>query len=405
MRHFPLFLLLLIVGLVWSSCEKDDPNPTIEEPEVYRYERDGSNSVDFSGQTTRILMAEELVGQLKSFTVSEATLLEMYANATPDGGDTNPFSSAELNASSKSIRSKVAASADFFADNTARSALIKQQFADWLSLQANEIFPVENQLASPGQAGQIADGSTPRWINAQGLEYDQLFGKGLIGALMVDQMLNNYLSPAVLDAGNNVEDNDNGVRVDGKPYTAMEHKWDEAYGYLYGMAADPVDPRPTVGSDDSFLNKYLGRVDNDPDYKGISERIFQAFKRGRAAIVAGDYAERNAQAAIIRTEVSKLIAIRAIYYLQQGKNALESGNFGGGFHDLSEGYGFIYSLQFSRQPDKNEPYFTGAEVDDMITDLLNDGSHGLWDVEAATLDAISETIATRFGLSVTEAAG
>ncbi len=51
---------------------------------------------------------------------------------------------------------------------------------------------------------------------------------------MTDQILNNYLSPAVLDAGDNVTKNDNDILADGKDYTTMEHKWDEAFGYLYG---------------------------------------------------------------------------------------------------------------------------------------------------------------------------
>ena len=45
----------------------------------------------------------------------------------------------------------------------------------------------------------------PATSNAGGLEYNQLVNKGLIGALMVDQMLNNYLSAAVLDEADNRE--------------------------------------------------------------------------------------------------------------------------------------------------------------------------------------------------------
>ena len=51
---------------------------------------------------------------------------------------------------------------------------------------------------------------------------------------MADQMLNNYLGSAVLDAGTNTADNDAGTLADGKNYTTMEHKWDEGFGYLYG---------------------------------------------------------------------------------------------------------------------------------------------------------------------------
>ena len=47
---------------------------------------------------------------------------------------------------------------------------------------------------------------------------------------------------------------------------------------------------------DSFLNKYLSRVEGDSDFAGIAEEIYNAFKLGRAAIVAKDYTTRNVQA-------------------------------------------------------------------------------------------------------------
>lgn len=156
------------------------------------------------------------------------------------------------------------------------------------------------------------------------------------------------------------------------------------------------------------MNKYIGRVEGDTDFAGIADEIFQAFKLGRAAIVAKDYDVRDAQAEIIKEKISEVIGVRAVHYLQQGKNALnqETPDFGGGaFHDLSEGgYGFIYSLQFTRKPGTNEPYFTKTEVDAFLTDLLDDGENGLWNVEVATLEAISNSIAERFDFTVEQAA-
>jgi hypothetical protein len=72
-----------------------------------------------------------------------------------------------------------------------------------------------------------------------------------------------------------------------------------------------------------LLFKYLGRVDSDPDFAGIAEETFDAFKLGRAAIVAGDYDVRDEQIAILRENISEVIGIRAVYYLQAGKRALE----------------------------------------------------------------------------------
>ncbi len=404
---------LLSCATIISSCGNDDadePNVTIETPTSYVFTRDGSSTVSFSGQTARILMAEELTSGLKAFDdATEELLLARYRNEGPNGEDVSPYSSAELNNETKSIKSKVAASRDLFSSNTVASSAIKADFESWISAQVAEVFPATETVALPGVEGQIADGGSVRYVNAQGLEYDQMVTKSLIGALMLDQALNNYLSTSVLDEGDNRTNNDQEITAEGANYTTMEHKWDEAYGYVYGTSPDPANPNLTIGSDDSFLNKYIGRVEGDEDYRGIAADIFNAFALGRAAIVAKDYELRDQQADILREKLSEVIAIRAIFYLQQGKNALPDDRsntalYGTAFHDLSEGFGFIYSLQFTRQPGSDAPYFSKSEVDAMIEDMLNDGPNGLWDVEPATLDELTNTILARFNIEMAEAA-
>jgi hypothetical protein len=251
--------------------------------------------------------------------------------------------------------------------------------------------------------GQIAEGSTARYVNAKGLEYDQAFVKGLLGALMTDQILNNYLSTAVLDAGQNIENNTNEITEEGKDYTTMEHKWDEAYGYIFGNAPNTANPLLSVGEDDNYLNKYLGRQEGDPDFAGASQRVFDAFALGRAAIVAKDYELRNEQIEIIREEISEMIGIRAVYYLQIAKIGFNNGDIGAALHDLSEAYGFVYSLRFTRNPDTNAPNFSSEEVDAYLTQMLESSQNGLWDISFETLDELSNTIAARFNFTVVEA--
>lgn len=345
-------------------------------------------------------MATELINAMKDDSNSAEKLVEMYTNQTASGQVANPYESVDLNNSTKSVKSKVAASEDLFASNTVESSAIKTEIEAWITSQVSEVFPQYEQLASIGVAGQIADGSSVRYVNAKGLEYDQAVNKSLIGALMVDQISNNYLSQAVLDAGTNIEDNNSKEVVEGKLYTNMEHKWDEAYGYLFGVSADPMQPLLTLG-DDSFLNKYLLRVESDADFAGIAQEIFDAFKLGRAAIVADDYSLRDKQARIINDRLSQVIAVRAIYYLQTAKIALANGDMGGAFHDLSEGFGFIYSLKFVKHPGSNAALYTGLEVDGFIGQLME--GNGFWDVSGDTLDAISEEIASHFDFTVAEA--
>ncbi|MFK7920710.1 MAG: DUF4856 domain-containing protein [Bacteroidia bacterium] len=396
-------LILFAIGL--TACDKT-PEIMIDNPATYAFSRNGQSTVSFSGQTTRIQMATELINAMKDFDgADKVLLLEMYRNETATGEDANPYANADLNTSTKSVKSKVAASKDFFSANTVDAAAIKAEIESWIEAQIDEVFPAENELAEAGKAGQIADGSSTRYINAKGLEYNQAVNKSLIGALMLDQILNHYLSPAVLDEADNRTLNDAATPADGQSYTTMEHKWDEAYGYVYGTASDLADPNAGLGDADAFLSKYIGRVEGDTDFAGIADDIFQAFKLGRAAIVAGDYALRDEQADIIKDKLSQIIAIRAVYYLQQGKLSLEKATpaYGTAFHDISEGYGFIYSLMFSRIPGTNNPYFTKTEVEAILNDLM-EATNGLWEVTPATLDALSNTIADKFDFTLAQAA-
>jgi len=401
-----LKFLILSMSIFMIACgdNDEDINPEVEAPATYIFERNGASTISFSGQTTRIQMGQELIDALMDFNISEEALLEMYANETASGADANPFSDEALNESTKSIRSKVATSTDFFSANTVEAATIKEAFASWIAAQVSEVFPNQNELAVAGTAGQIADGTSTRYVSAQGLEYNQAVNKGLIGALMLDQTLNNYLSTAVLDAGDNRALNDAATVEDDHNYTSMEHKWDEAYGYVYGTSADPTNPNATIGNDDSFLNKYIGRVAADTDFAGIAAEIWNAFKLGRAAIVAGDYDLRDEQATIIREQLSTVIAVRAVYYLQQGKNGIANGDMGGAFHDLSEGLGFVFSLQFTRQSNTVSPYLSKAEVDGFIDELLDESSNGFWGLSTETLENISTEIADKFDFTLAQAA-
>lgn len=391
-----IILSIAAVSTLLISCSTNDDTTITVAPSNYVFERNGSTSVDFNGQTTRIKMGNEFVSALSSTTETVATLSSKFAHTEGD----NDFSDADLNASSKNIRSKTAASTDFYSANTTDATAIKAEFDSWIAAQVNDVFPNWSVNASAGVAGKIqeAGGGSERFVNAKGLELNQMINKSLIGALMVDQILNNYLSTAVLDEGTNRDDNDNEVLADGANYTNMEHKWDEAFGYLYGNESDITAP---VLNTDSFLNKYLSRVEGDTDFTGIATDIYDAFKLGRAAIVAKDYTTRDAQAEILREKISEIIGIRAVYYLQQAKATLGTDN-ASAFHDLSEGLGFVYSLQFTRQPNSDAPYFTKTEVDAFVTTLLAD--NGFWDVTNDTLDTISTTIAAKFNFTLEQAA-
>ncbi len=400
----------IAASLLAISCNNDDDGPTpfpvepeVVAPETYSFERDGESTVSFSGQSTRIAMAQEFITALKVSDNTETMLDGMFAHVEGEAD----FSNADLNASDKSIRSKVAASTDFFAANTTDANAIKSTFDDWIAEQVDDVFPNWGTQAAAGTSGFLVefDGSTTRYVNGKGVEIDQVITKSLIGGLMTDQMLNNYLGVAVLNAGTNVSDNDEAVLDGDSNYTTMEHKWDEAYGYLYGAEADTAAPTFDDDVEDSFLNKYLGRVIGDPDFTTFGDEIYEAFKLGRAAIVANNYEVRDEQAQIIRDRVSQIIGIRAVYYLKSAEALLnaETVDYASAFHDLGEGLGFVYSLQFTRIPNTNESYFSKEEVDGYFSDLLDEGN-GLWEESTADkLGAMADEIAEKFDFTVAQA--
>lgn len=402
MRLNKVFVGLFVASAIFTSCSSDDNGDdtsggnNVVAPATYVFENNGESSVDFGGQTTRIKMGQEFISALKDNSKTEAELDAMFAH---EEGAAD-FSDADLNSSGKSIRSKVAASADYFSANSTASIAIKEQLDLWISEQVTDVFPNWDVDAVAGSAGKIqqAGGGSTRYVNGKGLEYNQAIAKSIIGGLMVDQMLNNYLSTAVLDEATNIADNDAGTLVDGKNYTNMEHKWDEAYGYLYGNEDTPATPE--LGKD-SFLNEYLGKVEEDSDFAGIANDVYEALKLGRAAIVAKNYVVRDEQVEIIREKISKVIAVRAVYYLQSGKNNLTSDK-ASAFHGLSEAFGFINSLRFTRDNLTGSPVLSSTKIDGFMDTLMAD--NGFWDVTPTTLDLISDEISAAYGFTKEQAA-
>ncbi|WP_258932628.1 DUF4856 domain-containing protein [Flavobacterium oreochromis] len=210
-------------------------------------------------------------------------------------------------------------------------------------------------------------------------------------------MCNHYLSVKKLDAGTNKQDNTVKKLKTGTNYTEMEHSWDEAYGYIYGAGRD------ADGKNAKFWDSYIDQVNADKDFNTIKADINLAFRTGRAAIVNNDYATRDAQIAIIKEKLAKVAAVRAVYYLMEGKKNL-AGGAAKTFHGLSEAYGFIKCLRYSNKQASNSPYFSKVEVEAMLKTLLA-GKNGFWDTDYSknNLEILAKNIADRFGFTVAQA--
>jgi len=354
----------------------DDPLP----PSEYEFTRSGVSTVFYTGQTARLKMAGEIHSAFSDTSKSEADILAMFNDGTG-------FSDASLNSSGKNIGGKTASS-------SYASASVKPQIQAFITRVVNDVFPYYNDDAEAGKAGKYTDpGGRTVHIDAKGFEMNQIFTKSLMGALVTDQIINSYLWRGKLDSGSNIANNDNLVFEYTSPgesaanITKMEHYWDEGFGYLYG---EDSQYSQDLGNG-VLISKYGGKG----DVPGLEKELYDAFKLGRAAIVAGDYDLRDKQAKIIKVAVSKIIGYRAAYYLRSGGSKIDSGKWADALHALSEGYGFVLSLQFTMKDDGN-PYFTNAEVNDMLSDLEKD--NGFWSRTSAELNTMADKIDQASGL-------
>jgi hypothetical protein len=393
------YLYIASIALLFSSCSKEDDIQYITEtitetvvqyetetitvevsvpiivqveiPYSYEFARAGKSTVSYSGQTSRLNMADELYAALNTNTFTKAQMLEMFNEGTG-------FADATLNSSGKKMGNKTAGS-------PLASATVKPLFDAMITDFADNVIPNWATDAANGQAGVLTDATRTIHVNAKGHEIDQTFIKGIIGAMNVDQIINNYITPYQLDSGTRTSDNDNNTLSSGKDYTDMEHKWDEGFGYLYGQEADAtrLDLGVSPTGNGTTLNKYFKKI-NTSNQAGIGIKVFDAFRKGRAFIVAKQYDKRDQQAKIIKEELSKVIAYKAVDYINGYMSKIEAGNKADAFHALSEAYGFVMSLQFTNDG-TDSAYFSNSEVNGFLTLMDN-----FWTVQNSDLESIRD---------------
>ncbi|MCD8434938.1 DUF4856 domain-containing protein [Tenacibaculum dicentrarchi] len=392
--------IFAVSALLMTSCsDEKDPIKEVKAPSTYTFSRDAKSTVSYSGQQTRLDMHTQLKSALgkASTEVVDADKLNAMFNHKEKATDL-VFKASDLNASSKNISGATAYSKTYKED--------VKVFLNSIFTETAKNSGKKEVLASKGVAGIMnrkADDSKKILVDANGFEYVQVFSKSLMGAMELDQIVNKYLSSDKL----NVENEKN---KEGKNYTEMEHHWDEAFGYsaLSNNALAIADKAALKAGDYAanyrFWGGYIYSADASEAGKGVKDRLMNAFLKGRQAIVDKNYPARDEQATIIKKELSLVCAIRAAHYLDAGIANVNSTDDpqaqAGAFHELSEGLGFVYSLQFTNNG-SDKPYFSKTEVDEMITKLKAKG--GLYqDNIGAVLKELSEKVAKRFGFTIAE---
>lgn len=394
-RNINYFGVLALVAIGFTACKKENDtvgvaslrpkmdyatfSATSNYFEVFK-DKEGNQTVDFSGQTTRQDMMAEMDSVMRIATgahtskgvpaaaVSATLLKNMYANTG------NPFRTAALNAAiDKQLKGKTAGSFSAVDADSERA-----RFEGWLDKVAAASASY-NKIAADGQAGIATTASGSKYlVDEKGIEYGQLVQKGLIGAVLMDQMVNIYLGTEKLGL-------DNTKLVDGKKYTAQEHSWDEAYGYLTKNGVFPT-PNPTDAT--KYLERYLG---NYVRPVGDPAQLFLAFLKGRAAVVNNDNSTRDQQVTLIRQHVEKAIATFAVSYLNKTKSSLAS-EIASAMHAFGEGAGFVYSLRFA-----NSKKITTAKSDALLNKLIG-GAKGFYSLTPAIIDEVRNEIATVYGI-------
>jgi hypothetical protein len=325
-----IFLSIATLTLV-AACSKESTNNN-NTSSTYSFTRNNATSVSYSGQTERQEMLSEIGNYMKlanslGHEISADTLVAMYKN---EFGFTGVYS--------KNLFSKTFANdQQFFIDEMTAMAEASKATTNAVPGTAgvlNEEYP---QAGTAESAGYL--------VNANGLEYRQLIIKRLMGAVFFHQAMEVYFGEDYM----NDHGSDNQTVEAGKNYTAMEHHFDEAFGY----AGIPIDLSADYTSKDNpalgFWGEYIVDRSNDNStfgIPGLNGELIAEFIKGRKAIVDQKYAERNVAINNIAILWEKTILYTAGNYF---KRSITEANIYKKHHYLSEGIGFLLASQYHFQ--------------------------------------------------------
>lgn len=370
-----LFLFALAFSIFsLNSCSKEE-NDEPQIPSTYNFD-----NVNFSGQTARLDMLAEMTTEMKKanngMPVDGTKLLDMFSNTN------NPFADANLNASGKDLKSKCY-------DNGG-SAYSASTFEYIINYYAG-VSQAAGNTWSPGNAGVATSGTKAYFFDDYGVEYTQIIEKGLMGAVFYFQAAEVYTREGKI--GDAV---DNEIITPGEG-TAMEHHWDEAFGY-FGVPSDL-----TLTNFASKLSagevRYHGKYAEKGQDAGLNtiQNILDQFIKGRFGISNKDYTMRDQAAAQLRAEWEMVLATTAIHYINSGQSNFSDDALRN--HALSEAYAFILSLNYN-----SDKRISNADLNTLLA-LFQETPPGspqavpsLLNVSAQDLNTARDILSTAYGL-------
>lgn len=332
-----LTVLLTISILFISGCGTDEDDDTnvqtgegkIQVPQAYVFDsrfQEGESSVSYSGQVVRNLLLQDLkavtdsVGKDGGKAASVEDMLQLY-----EYNDALNLKTITTTGSVPALESQ------YSSLSTGKNLVGKISDDPVIGYNRSADDLVREWFKGISNNSQDSDklGTVMAYTTEDGVNMSQMINKVLIGAVPYYQATGVYL--------NSLLERDNSEARDGSdPYTAMEHAWDEAFGY-FGAARDYsryTDDQLAGSVDDfTFDSNGDGTIDFKSEYNfGLSRNaakrdkggtgvdftteIFNAFLAGRTAITnQGSVSEISAHRQAAANGMEKVIAATVVHYI------------------------------------------------------------------------------------------
>ena len=332
-----LAVVLTVASLFLAACGSDEEDDTelevgtatIEIPQAYVFDSrfmEGESSVSYSGQVVRNLLLQDLktttdsVGKDGGRSIAVSDMLKLYE-----------YDDA-LNLKTRTTTGALSASESHYsALSTGKNLVGKISDEPVIGYNRTADDLVREWFKGIADNSQDSDklGTPMAYTTDDGVDMSQMINKVLIGAVPYYQATGVYL-------GGLLERDNSEARDGSDPYTAMEHAWDEAFGY-FGAARDysRYTDDQLAGSVDDFtfdsnadgsidfkseynfgLSRNAGKRDKGGSGVDFTQEIFNAFLAGRTAITnQGTVAEISAHRQAAANGMEKVIAATVVHYI------------------------------------------------------------------------------------------
>lgn len=226
----------------------------------------GENSVSYAGQTARqVLIADiktfigELTERIDSGTLTAAEVpsaLDFYFRFDSDTAGDQTFKLSTDPAPTQATYADISSGKDLVGKLAGND--FDSPFSGWAGVSSSQelldaFFQALAHSAKARENGERSD--LPIHVSDAGQDLQQLTEKFLLGAVNFSQGVDDYLDEG-LSAPHTQEE--------GKNYTTLEHKWDEAFGY-FGAARDYGDYTDEELASKGGRSDYQGYHDTDRD--------------------------------------------------------------------------------------------------------------------------------------------